>query len=296
MRVSLRTKLQRDTHLFDVVDAGEKRAVQNLTFKFGKRLLLALDTLKVSAWKDVFCVAQRDEKTGEQEEDDANLCLFPVKAAGAGRENPCWEHFGRDLAAGLEGVGDGGLFEDVRNVVLNKQTLTSQVQELQELIDLGVVEKNYGLLSRESGRLDEPETVMSHVAFLPSLRFPYLDAALLEYEKPSNMPREIILRADTLSEATLVRSTEEAYASRDTEKFCEQYDKMKTSSQPSYRLLDNFQQYSVQTTTVPDVGLNVGSAASGRSKRPDVIHIRRLCISFFISSKQKSSTLQCSRR
>lgn len=258
-RVSLRTKLQRDTHLFDVVDPGEERVVQNFGVQIRQATLVALDTLKVSAWQDLFCVARRTGKTSSSAADDPeNLCHFPMMSAGAaqnsplpGQPNPCWEHYGRDRQEGLEDVVDGGLFEDVRNVVLNNQDLTSQVQDLKTLIDLGVVKENYGLRSTEQGRLDEENAVMSHAAFLPSLRFPHLDAKLLEYEDAAKLPRPVELQSASLTTSTLVRTTGDAYATLDTTQQCAPYADMKQSSSTSYVLSANHRQYSVQTTTVP---------------------------------------------
>lgn len=57
--ISLRQKLQQDTHLFDLVDPETNRVLQNILQEIRAAISFALDTVKVSAWPNLFCVVER---------------------------------------------------------------------------------------------------------------------------------------------------------------------------------------------------------------------------------------------
>ena len=266
-KVSIRKKLQVDSHLLDIVDPG-KPIVSNLLSEIRKTVSVALTAIGISAWPDLFCMlsARGDVRN--------TPCLTPMDVP----KDECWLPYGRNRADALEADVGGGLYAQVEDILLGQADVNLGFQTIDSLLSANVLEERIG---------DLESLIDANVNFVPSLHFPALD----QYIRDNDPPPHVKLTASTgndkqpdvlrVSEASKTGDLYTEHFAQDDSiagvSSCNEYtapfsrvpvSAIKAGAGVAYRLTEP--QFSVETGSVPRAVVNILSTKA----RNDMAYVK----------------------
>lgn len=244
--VTVRKKMQIDTHLLDIIDPGEP-ILTDLLSEIRKTVTVALDAMGITAWEDLYCMSKKAEVQDPS-------CEHPMN----GTANACWEHFGRTLGAVPPGEGSG-LYSDVESIIIGSTAVNLGLQNIDSLLQSGLLVNGLDDLSME---------VRSDVNFIAAMQFPHLTEHMRTLDEES-LP-EIVLEPVTLpppqhlnvmdaSNPSTTASPQgvypnpPGYATQDDADYCEAY--VTPAAPDTYKL--THPEFSVRFGTLPSAAVNI---------------------------------------